>query len=110
MTSRQCSAIKHVRDVANRFHDTPEFKQLPRRISEMKKRLANERQSRTENDTDVDKSGDDCLSQIQTLRKTFNVFFDRVERRTISEMKVEKQRLETRLRLKWIRLMMSRKN
>jgi len=97
MTFRQCSAIKHIPDVAKGFHDTQEFKELRQRVSEIRKRLAHERQSRTENDAAVDKSGDKCLSQIQTLRQTFNVIFDRLERHTISEMEKSKTSLRNKI-------------
>jgi len=97
MTFRQCSAIKHIPDVAKGFHGTPEFKELPQRLSEIRKRLAYQRQSRTENDDAVDKSGDKCRSQIQTLRQTFNVIFDRLERRTISEMERSKTLLRNKI-------------
>jgi len=97
MTFRQCSAINHIPDVAKGFKDTQEFKELPQRVSEIRKRLAHERQSRTENDAAVDKSGDKCLSQIQTLRQTFNVIFDRLERHTISEMENKKTSLRNKI-------------
>jgi len=97
MTFRQCSAIKHIPDVAKGFHDTQEFKELRQRVSEIRKRLAHERQSKTENDAAVDKSGYKCLSQIQTLRQTFNVIFDRLERRTISEMERSKTSLRNNI-------------
>jgi len=97
MTFRQCSAIKHILDVAKGFKDTQEFKELPQRVSEIRKRLAHERQSKTENDAAVDKSGDKCLSQIQTLRQTFNVIFDRLERHTISEMESRKTSLRNNI-------------
>jgi len=97
MTFRQCSAIKHIPDVAKGFRDTQEFKELPQRVSEIRKRLAHQRQSRTENDDAVDKSGDKCLSQIQTLRQTFNDIFDRLERRTISEMENRKASLKNKI-------------
>jgi len=97
MTFRQCSAIKHIPDVAKGFKDTQEFKELQQRVSEIRKRLAHERQSRTENDAAVDKSGDKCLSQIQTLRQTFNVIFDRLERHTISEMERSKTSLRNNI-------------
>jgi len=83
--------------VAKGFHDTQEFKEFPQRVSEIRKRLAHERQSRTENDNAVDKAGDDCLSQIQTLRHTLNVIFDRLERRTISEMESRKTSLKNKI-------------
>jgi len=98
MTFRQCSAIKHIPDVAKGFNGTREFKELPERVSEVKKRLAHKRQSRTENDAAVDKSGNNCLSQIQTLRKTFKVIFDRLERRTISEMEKSKTSLKNKIK------------
>jgi len=97
LTFRQCSTIKHIPDVAKGFHGTPEFKELPQRVSQIRKRLAYERQCRTENDDAVDKSGDDCLSQIQTLRQTFNVIFDRLERSTISEMENRKALLKNKI-------------
>jgi len=93
MTFRQCSAIKHIPDVAKGFKDTQEFNELPQRVSEIRKRLAHERQSRTENDAAVDKSGDKCLSQIQT----FNVIFDRLERHTISEMERSKTYIRNKI-------------
>jgi len=83
--------------VAKGFHDTQEFKELRQRVSEIRKRLAHERQSRTENDAVVEKSGDDCLSQIQTLRQTLNVIFDRLERHTISEMERSKTSLRNNI-------------
>jgi len=97
MTCRQCSAIKHIPDVAKGFHDTQQFKELRQRVSEIRKRLAHERQSRTENDAIVDKSGDKCLSQIKTVRQTFNIIFDRLERRTISEMEKCKTSLRNKI-------------
>jgi len=97
MTFRQCSAIKHIPDVAKGLRDTREFNELPHRVSEIRRRLAHERQSRTENDDAVDKSGDKCLSQIQTLRQTFNVIFDRLERHTISEMESRKTSLRNNI-------------
>jgi len=97
MTCRQCSSIKHIPDVAKGFHDTQEFKELRQRVSEIRKRLAHERQSRTENDAVVDKSGDKCLSQIRTLRQTFNVIFDRLEGRTIAEVESRKTSLRNKI-------------
>jgi len=97
MIFRQCSAIKHIPDVAKGFKDTQAFKELPQRVSEIRKRLAHERQSRTENDAAVHKSGDKCRSQIQTLRHTFNVIFDRLERHTISEMERSKSSLRNNI-------------
>jgi len=97
MTFRLCSAIKHIPDVAKGVRDTQEFKELPQRVSEIRKRLAYQRQSRTESDDAVDKSGDKCISQIQTLRQTFNAIFDRLERRTISEMESRKTSLRNKI-------------
>jgi len=97
MTFRLCSAIKHIPDVAKGVRDTQEFKELPQRVFEIRKRLAYQRQSRTESDDAVDKSGDKCISQIQTLRQTFNVIFDRLERRTISEMESRKTSLRNKI-------------
>jgi len=85
-----CSAAKHVPEIAKGFYGTQEFKELPSRISEIKKCLKNVRQSLKDNKKAVEKSGDDCLQQIHTLRQQFNAIFDRLEQRTVSEIEDKK--------------------
>ena len=81
-----CSAAKHVPEVAKGFHDTREYKELPARVSEIKKHLQNARQSLEDNKNAVDKSGDDCLQQLKSLRDTLNTIIDRLEKRTVTEI------------------------
>jgi len=84
--SRMCSAAKHVPEIAKGFHVSKECKELPARMSEIKKCLKNARQSLEDNNKAVEKSGDDCLQQIHTLRQQFNAIFDRLEQRTVAEI------------------------
>jgi len=82
-----CSAAKHVPEVAKGFHDTREYKELPARVSEIKKHLQNARQSLEDNKKAVDKSGDDCLQQLKSLRDKLNTMIDRLEKQTVTEIK-----------------------
>ena len=68
MRYRLCSTAKHVPEVAKGFHDTREFKELPARVCDIQKHLQNARQSLEDNKKAVDKSGDDCLQQLKSLR------------------------------------------
>jgi len=97
VTFRQCSVIKHIPDVAKGFNDTQEFKELSQRVSDIRTRLAHERQSRKKNDDVVNKSGDNCHTQTQTIRRSFNAIFDRLERRTLSEMERRKTLLRNKI-------------
>ena len=97
MTFRQCSAIKHIPDVAKGFNGTQEFKELLQRVSDIRTRLAHERQSRIENEDVVNKSGDTCLTQIQTIRRSFIAIFDRLERRAVSEIESSKALLRNNI-------------
>jgi len=83
---RLCSAAKHVPEIAKGFHDTREFKELPARVSEIKKHLQNARQSLEDNKKAVDKSGDDCLQQLKSLRDKLNAIIDRLEKQTVTEI------------------------
>jgi len=94
---RRCDKIVQIQDIAKGFHGTPEFKDLPERVSEIQKLLAYERQSRKNYMDEMDKSGDDCLIQIQSMRKDLNAIFDRLERNTISEMKSRKTSLGNKI-------------
>ena len=62
-------------------------------MSEIQKLLAHERQSQKNNLKVIDKSGDDCLIQIQSLCKDLHAIVDRLEQNTISEMKSGKTSL-----------------
>jgi len=97
VTFRQCSVIKHIPDVAKGFNDTQEFKELSQRVSDIRTRLAHERQSRKKNDDVVNKSGDNCLTQTQTIGRSFNAIFYRLERRTVSEMENSKTLLRNKI-------------
>jgi len=84
---RLCSAAKHVPDIVKGFHDTREFKELPARVSEIKKHLQNARQSLENNKKAVDKSGDDCLQQLKCFRDKLTAMIDRLEKQTVTEIK-----------------------
>ena len=93
-----CSAAKHVPEIAKGFHESREFKELPTRISEIKKDLKNARQSLHDNKKAIEKSGDqECLQQIHTLRQQFNAIFDRLEQRTVSEIENRKSSVEGKI-------------
>ena len=81
-----CSAAKHVPEVAKGFHDTREYKELPARVCEIKKHLQNARKSLEDNKKAVDKSGDDCLQQLKSLRDKLNTIIDRLEKQTVTEI------------------------
>jgi len=53
----------------------------------------NARQSLQDNKKAVEKSGDVCLQQINTLRQQYNAIFDRLEQRTVSEIENGKSSL-----------------
>jgi len=90
-------AAKHVPEIAKRLHESREFEEFPERISEIKNCLKNARQSLQDNKQAIEKSGDVCLQQINTLRQQFNAIFDRLEQRTVSEFENEKSHVEGKI-------------
>jgi len=87
---RTCSSIKHILEVAKGFYATREYKEIPKSVSKISKRLAHAHQVRNEKDRAVDKA-DDCLTQIRHFRQQF----EQLEQRTISEL----EKLKTSLRI-----------
>ena len=83
--------------MAQGFNDTQEFKELSQRVSDIRTRQAHERQTPKKNDDAVNKSGDICLTQIRTIRRSFNAIFDCLERRTVSEKKSSKTLLRNKI-------------
>jgi len=62
------------------------------------------RQACNEQNKEINKSGDDCLFEIRSLREQFNNILDRLEQRTISEMESRKTLLEIKIQAKFDRI------
>jgi len=89
---RTCSSIKHIPEVAKGFYATREYKEIPKRVSKIKKRLAHAHHIRKEKDRAVDKA-DECLTQIRHIRQQF----EQLEQRTISELEKQKTSLRSQI-------------
>ena len=89
--------MKHITEVAKGVRSTRDFKSLPDRVTQIKKKLSQARTMRQENTKSVSKSGDIFLGQIRTLRQQVIELFDRLEKKTIIEIDSRKTSLETKI-------------
>ena len=89
--------MKHIPEIASGFNSSPEFRELPEKVSEIQKRLALALASRKANKDAVYKSRGDCLKEIRSLREQCITMFDCMERCTVSEVERQTQTLEGKI-------------
>jgi len=89
--------VKHIPEIASGFNSSPEFRELPEKVSEIQKRLALALASRKANKDAVYKSRGDCLKEIRSLREQCITMFDCMERCTVSEVERQTQTLEGKI-------------
>ncbi|XP_052778521.1 uncharacterized protein LOC128215961 [Mya arenaria] len=83
---RQCSSIQHIADVAKGVHKDPEFRQLPQRLAELRKRLEDMKNDRRKNGASLRKTRTAIVDEIKAIRKTINEVLDKMEKTTVQEL------------------------
>ena len=89
--------MKHIPDVAKGVRSTRDFKSLPDRVAQIKKKMSQACTMRQENIQSISQSGDTFMTQVQTLRQQVTEIFDRLEKKTILEIDSRKTSLETKI-------------
>ncbi|XP_052781463.1 uncharacterized protein LOC128218010 [Mya arenaria] len=83
---RLCSSISHLRDLARGFLNTAEFKQLPAAVDKMRSRLDELKNERMKDQTSLNDSHKNIISEIKDLRKEINQILDKLEKRTVEQL------------------------
>ncbi|XP_052779245.1 uncharacterized protein LOC128216665 [Mya arenaria] len=83
---RHCSSIKHITDVAKGIRKHPEFRQLPQKVSALRKQLNDMKDTRKKNGTSLRKTRAAIFDEIKAIRKQINDILDRIEKTSVLEL------------------------
>ncbi|XP_052782000.1 uncharacterized protein LOC128218382 [Mya arenaria] len=83
---RQCLSIQHIQDVAKDIHKDPEFRQLPQRVTELRKQIEDMKDDRRKNGVSLRKTRTAIVGEIKALRKKINDILDKMEKTTVQEL------------------------
>ncbi|XP_052781940.1 E3 ubiquitin-protein ligase TRIM56-like [Mya arenaria] len=83
---RHCSSIQHIPDIAKGIRKDPEFRQLPQRVTVLRKQIEDMKNDRKKDSASLRKTRTAIVDEIKAIREKINDILDKMEKTTVQEL------------------------